>query len=98
MDATLHQYSFGGRSGGFVAVEEAQLRCGGEVGESVGEAGELGAGRLLLHRRAEKVGFDGPTAADAPDGGGHVFDEPELDGIGGDVVLNELVDGFLEAG
>ena len=59
---------------GFVAVEEVEAIVGGEVGVGCGHARDLTAGGLGLHGLFEHFGLYGPSAAEAPVGGGEFLD------------------------
>jgi len=83
---------------GLVAVQEMECGAGGEVAESGGQAGEIAAGGLGLHGSFEHLGFHGPGAAETPGGGGHFFDEAELDVIDGSPLGDGDVEEFFECG
>ena len=80
----------------FVAVEQAELGLGGEFSEGGFHAGELAAGGLLLHGVFEHFGFEGPSAAEAPVGGGELLDEAVLEIVDGGEALDEDVAEGLE--
>ena len=66
---------------GFVAVEEGKFRGCSEFAEGAGDAGDVitfGEGVQFL---GEEGIFDGPGAAEAPVGSGHLLDHAELDAI-----------------
>jgi hypothetical protein len=68
---------------GFVTMEEAQLRGGGQFGEGGGDARGLIAERLMAEGLFHEAILDGPGAAHAPIGRGHFLNHAELDAIGG---------------
>ena len=76
---------------GFLALQEVQLRLGGEGGEAGGEAVESIAGGLGGDGPVEAAGLDGPGAAHAPVGGDHFLDEAVLDGVDGVEAGGELI-------
>jgi hypothetical protein len=67
----------------FVAPEVGDIRPGGEFGEGGGDAREFGALGLGGSGGFEEVIADGPVAADAPIGRGHLLDHAHLDVIEG---------------
>jgi len=75
----------------FVAVHEAEGRGGGEGGEGGGHAvdgigftgGKITGGKTAGDGVIEHAGFEGPSAAHTPTGGGHLLDHAELHAIGG---------------
>ena len=75
---------------GLVAMQEGELGRGGQVTESLGDAGEFVGGVELLDAVIEKPGLDGPGAAHAPIGGGHFLDHAEFDSIAGSEALDVL--------
>lgn len=85
---------------GFVAMHEAELRLAGEAGESGGDAGGLvthrGA-RLAGNRGVHDAGSDGPGAALAPKGGGHLLNDAQFDAIGGAEAGEILGNGGVKA-
>jgi hypothetical protein len=81
---------------GLIAMEEAELGGGGQVGESAGKAGEFVAGLVGGHGVFVEAGFDGPGAAQAPEGGDHFLDHAELDVVDGAVALDVLVEEDVE--
>ena len=81
---------------GLIAMQEAELGCGGEVGESAGNAGDLVVGLVGGHGVFVETGFDGPGAAQAPEGGDHFLDDAELDVVDGAVALDVLVEEDVE--
>jgi hypothetical protein len=68
-------------------MQEAEVGCGGQVGESGGNAADF---------VAVEAGFDGPGAAHAPEGGGHFLDDAELDAVDGAEALDVLVEEGVE--
>jgi hypothetical protein len=68
---------------GFVAVDEVELGGGGEGREAGGEAHVVVPGGLLGEAGVEELGFDGPDAARAPLGEGHLLDDGGFDFGGG---------------
>jgi hypothetical protein len=81
----------GAAEAGFVAVDEVQIRDGGERGEGGGGAHDFVAGRLFGEAGVEEFGLDAPDAARAPLGDGHFLDDGGLDGGGGGEAFEELV-------
>ena len=75
---------------GLIAMQEGEVGCGGQVGESAGDAADLVAGLAGVDGVVEEVGFDGPGAAHAPEGGGHFLDDAELDVVDGAVAVEVL--------
>ena len=74
-----------------IAVDQLQGRLGGYGGEAVGEPGQLvPIGGLGRNGAIHDAGFDGPGAALAPEGGKHLLDQAQLDGIGGREARDEL--------
>jgi hypothetical protein len=82
---------------GFVTMEEAQLRRGGQFGEGGGDARGLIAGRLMAEGLFHEAILDGPGAAHAPIGRGHFFDHAELNAIGGGEPRGMLADEVVKA-
>jgi len=84
---------------GFVAVHKGLAEDVVGFGEGGGDAIEEVAGGLSGGVVVEHAGLDGPGTADAPEGGGHLFDSGELDAIGGleafDQLGHEGVEGLL---
>jgi hypothetical protein len=79
-----------------VSVEKAELGSGGQVGKGGGHAGEpvfLGA---AFHAVFQEAGFDGPGAAEAPIGGGHLLDHADFDVIDGAKAAEVQVEQRLE--
>jgi hypothetical protein len=81
---------------GLISMEEAELGCGGQVGESAGNAAEFVAGLVGGHGVIVETGFDGPGAAQTPEGGDHFLDDAELDVVDGAVALDVLVEEDFE--
>lgn len=81
-----------------VAVDEVEFGGGGEVAEGGGEAIELCVRFEAFHLLIEHAGFDGEGAAQAPVGGDHLFDEPELDFVDGAEAVDVGIDQCLEDG
>ena len=75
---------------GLVAMQEGELGSEGEVGESAGNAADFVAGLAGVDGVVEEAGFDGPEAAQAPEGGGHFLDHAEFDVVGGAVAVEVL--------
>ena len=65
----------------FVAVEEAKFRGCSEFAEGAGDAGNVVTLGLGVEFLREEGVFDGPGAAEAPVGSGHLLDHAELDAI-----------------
>jgi hypothetical protein len=83
---------------GLIAMEEGELGRGGQPGEGGGQAADSVAGRLVVDGLREHVGFNGPGAAQTPEGGDHFLDDAELDVVDGVVELDVLVHEDVEAG
>jgi hypothetical protein len=75
---------------GLIAMQEGEVGCGGQVGESAGNAADCVAGLAGVDGVVVEAGFDGPDAAHAPEGGGHFLDDAELDVVGGAVAVDVL--------
>jgi hypothetical protein len=83
----------------FIAVEQAELGLGGELGEGGVHAGELAAGGLFLHRVFEHFGFEGPGAAETPVGRGEFLDEAVFEIVdGGEALEEDVAEGFEVVG
>ncbi len=67
----------------FIAVDEGDGGAVGETGKGIGHAVEGGCGGLGGDLLVEEGGFDGPGAAQAPIGCGHVLDHAEFQAVGG---------------
>jgi hypothetical protein len=81
----------------FVAVEESELGGSGQGFEGGGEAADRVEGGFLLgHAVFDEALLDGPGAALAPVGGGHLFDHSELDAIDGSEALQVKADQGFE--
>jgi hypothetical protein len=52
---------------GLIAMQEGELGCGGQVGESGGQAADFVAGRLGVDGVRVEAGFGGPGAAQTPE-------------------------------
>jgi hypothetical protein len=81
---------------GFVAVDEVQVRGGGERGESAGDAHDLVAGGLSGDAGVEKLGLDAPDAARAPVGYGHFLDDAGFNSGDGVEAIAEVLDELAE--
>ena len=68
---------------GFVAVDEGDGGAFGEAGEGIGHTVEGGSGGLGGDLLIEEAGFEGPGAAQAPIGCGHVLNHAEFQAAGG---------------
>ena len=75
---------------GLIAMQEGEVGCGGQVGESAGNAADCVAGLAGMDGVVVEAGFDGPGAAHAPEGGGHFLDDAEFDVVGGAVAVDVL--------
>jgi len=82
-----------------VTVEEMEVVAGGQVGPSASEAISLVGILPLSDAVIEKALFDGPEAANTPDGGDHFLDRFVLDVVGGrepgQVLSEELCETLL---
>jgi hypothetical protein len=81
---------------GLIAMQEGELGRGGQVGESAGKAAELVTGLAGSHGVFVETGFDGPGAAQTPEGGDHFLDDAELDVVDGAVALDVLIEEDVE--
>ena len=81
-----------------MAMEDGELGCGGQFGEGGGHAADFVAGRLGVDGVGLQLGFDGPGAAQTPEGGDHVLDDAAFDVVDGVVELDVLVHEDVEAG
>jgi len=68
---------------GFVAVEQGEFRRVVGAGEAGGHAVQGTGGRVGRRDGIEEAVFDGPRAAHAPEGGDHLFDHADFDGVEG---------------
>jgi hypothetical protein len=100
----------GAVDGSFIAIQEVEARAVGKALERAGDTivgfgyamdvGEkaidvIDAGQNFV---GEEGGFDVGEAAQAPAGGGHVFDQLDFDGTGGDEFVEIGVEEALEVG
>jgi hypothetical protein len=81
-------------------MEQGEGRVGSEICERLGEAFERGeVSGARIHFGIEQGGFHGEGAAEMPGSNRHVFDEADLDVVGGleaiVVALLEVVEGFF---
>ena len=81
-----------------MAIEDGELGCGGQFGEGGGDAADFVAGRLVVDGVGVQLGFDGPGAAQTPEGGDQFLDDAEFDIVDGAVELDVLVHEDVEAG
>jgi len=100
----------GAVDGSFIAIQQVEARAFGEAFEGIGEVIfdvglAIGIGKKAVnvidagfHFVAEEGGFDVGEAAQAPAGGGHGFDQLDLDGAGGGELVEIGVEEELEVG
>ena len=102
----------GAVDGSFVAIQQVKARAVGEALERVGEAilvvgfaTDVGIGKKAfdvidggLHFVGEQGGFYVGEAAQAPAGGGHGFDQLDLDGAGGGEFVEIGIEEEMEVG
>jgi hypothetical protein len=85
---------------GFVAMDEVETAgIVGQGGEGGGEAFGLRGGgmEVVFEFLIEGGGFDGPEAAQAPDGGDHFLDQSLSGEIGGGEAAEEILVEFAES-
>jgi hypothetical protein len=75
---------------GLIAMQEGELGRGGQIGESGGQAVDFVAGLAGVDGVVVEAGFDGPGAAQSPEGGDHFLDHAEFDVVGGAVAVDVL--------
>ncbi len=77
-------------------MNQRERRGASQTGEGVGKAGQFGARGLRPEGFLDEAILDGPGAAHAPIGGGHLLDETELDVIDGAEALEVEAEELFE--